>query len=84
MYNPADVLTRPFNPKDGFNADHKFYRGPSFLYGDESTWPITDANLRVDENDPEVRKEDIQATVCLVVEPSSEKKLEGRRSCLSR
>ena len=76
VYNPADVLTRPFNPKDGFNADHKFYRGPAFLYGDESTWPITDANLQVDENDPEVRKEDTQATVCLVVEPSSEKNLE--------
>ena len=52
--NPADILTRPFSLKDQFGIDHPFYRGPDFLYDDESTWPATNTAFTIKNDDPEV------------------------------
>lgn len=55
LLNPADDLSRGV-AASSLHAEHRWYRGPSFLYEPESNWPQTPAHEEPSWEDPDVKK----------------------------
>jgi len=53
--NPADDLSRGV-PASSLSSDHRFIRGPDFLYLPKSEWPPVLPHQEPDWDDPEVKK----------------------------
>ena len=52
-YNPADDASRGLKPQK-LSQQHRWWRGPEFLWQSEDTWPVTTVDS-VPDDDPEVR-----------------------------
>ena len=53
--NPADDVSRGLTVKE-LLSNERWFRGPAFLWGDKSSWPINPVSLaNISDEDPEVR-----------------------------
>ena len=61
--NPADAASRGMKVSD-FLKNQSWLEGPSFLRKSEADWPVSNYDVKVESDDPEVRKEAcVNATV---------------------
>ncbi|XP_057296286.1 uncharacterized protein LOC130625249 [Hydractinia symbiolongicarpus] len=61
--NPADIASRGSDASKDKQVK-MWFRGPEFLWNDQSSWKLSKHAAEVDENDPEVKR--VKVNACLV------------------